>query len=192
MTYLKNSVTCLALGVLLSGCVSMSAVPAGEAFKAETAFTVTPTKAWTRMPDGLNVTKGSALTQDGVPLGAVYLVTAKDGKAMIDNLGGGTSLPRYAEGSTALEHVDFLKASITKLGFSDVVTSNVRPTKLGGGSGTEFNLTGKYPNGLNMKGNVALVESEDGLNIVLYAAPAIHYYDKYKLDAEAIKNSVTF
>jgi len=69
-----------AAAVLLSACVSMKAVPANADFSGEAAFTVKPTTAWTQMPNGLNPTQGSALTQDGVPVGAVYLVTAKDDK----------------------------------------------------------------------------------------------------------------
>ena len=191
MMYSKKLIICVSLAALtMSGCVSMSAVPSGQSFKAETAYSVTPTTSWTRMPNGLNPTKGSALTQDGVPLGAVYLVTAKNDKPMIDNVGSSKNLPRYTLGSTALEQIDFVTSSMSLIGYLDLTTTNVRPADIDGQPGTEFSLTGKYPSGLNMKGDAAIVESNDGLNIVLYVAPEMHYYDKYYTEASAIIKSV--
>lgn len=102
------------------------------------------------------------------------------------------NLPRYTSGSTQLEHIDFLKASMNLFGYLDVTATNVRPATVGGKTGTQFGLTGQYPNGLNLQGDSLMVESEKGLNIVLYVAPAHHYYNKYKADADAIMTSMTF
>ena len=179
-----------ALAVMsLSACASMDAVPADAPFKAETAFKVTPSTSWTRMPDSLNPTVGSALTQDGVPLGAVYLVTVENDKAMLDKIKR-QNLPRYTSGSTALEQIDFLKTSLNLLGYVDVSTTNIAPTSVDGQTGTQFGFTGKYPNGLEMKGDVVMFEADEELNIVFYAAPKMHYYDKYKNDADALFNSI--
>jgi len=185
----KSSLTTAFAAITLSACVSMSAVPAGVPFKAENAFNVTPSTSWTRMPDGLNPTVGSALTQDGVPLGAVYLVTVKNDKAMLDKIKR-KNLPRYTSGSTALEQIDFLKSSMALLGYVDLLTANVAPVVIDGQTGTQFGFTGKYPNGLEMQGDVVIFEANEQLNIVLYSAPKMHYYDKYKNDAQALFKSV--
>jgi len=191
MTYsTKLMLPFAASAFLLSACVSMKAVPANTNFSGEAAFSVTSAKAWTQMPNGLNPTKGSALTQDGVPVGAVYLVTAKDDKAMIDKLGGGKNPPRFSAGSTALEQVDFLTDSLGQIGFGNLTTANVRPEQIDGQTGTRMELTGTYSNGLDMRGDAVLVESDAGLNILVYAAPEMHYYNKYKSDANAIIDSI--
>ena len=185
----KSPLTAAFAAMTLSACVSMSPVPAGVPLKAETAFNVTPSTSWTRMPDGLNPTVGSALTQDGVPLGAVYLVTVKNDKPMLDK-SKRKNLPRYTLGSTALEQIDFLKSSMNLMGYEDVLTTNVAPTSVDGHSATQFGFTGKYPNGLEMQGDVIIFEANDQLNIVFYAAPKMHYYHKNKNDADTLFNSV--
>lgn len=178
------------VAITLSACASMSAVKADAAFKAETAFNVTPATSWTRLPNGLNPTTGSALTQDGVPLGAVYLVTVKNEKAMLDKIKR-KNLPRYTAGSTPLENIDFLESSLALIGYVDILASNVRPATVDGHSGTQFEFTGKYPNGLEMQGDVLMVEADEKLNIIFYTAPKMHYYDKYKNDVDAIFNSIS-
>lgn len=191
MTYsMKKISACIAASMLLSACVSMSAVPAGQAFKPDSAFGVTPSQAWTHLPDGLNPMRGSALTQDGAPLGAVYMVTVEDDKAMIDNLGKSVNLPLYTTGSTPLEQIDFLTASLEVLGYSNIQTSNVRSETIDGIAGSRMGLSGAYVNGLNMKGDAVLVESEEGLNLVVYTAPELVYYDKYRGEVEKLIASV--
>lgn len=51
-------------------------------------------------------------------------------------------------------------------------------------------LSGAYVNGLNMKGDAVLVESEEGLNLVVYTAPELVYYDKYRGEVEKLIASV--
>ena len=191
MTNLFKTASIAAFTVLLlTGCVSMSAVPANAPFQAEAAFAVKPTSSWTRMPNAMNRTTGSALTKDGVPLGAVYLLTVKNDKSMIDSAGKSKNLPRFTQGSTPLEDIDFLKASMSLMGFSDVNALNVRAEDIDGQSGTRLELEAKYPNGLNMRGDAALVETDDGLNVVLFVAPIDHYYSKYEADAKVIISSI--
>ncbi|WP_427453105.1 hypothetical protein [Litorimonas sp. WD9-15] len=191
MTYtLKSLALAAAATALLSACVSMSAVPANQPFKAETAFEVTPSESWTRLPNGLNPTRGSALTQDGTPLGAVYMVTVKNDKAMVDTAGGSANLPRYTTGSTPLEQIDFLTASLELIGFSNVETSDVRSEPVDGKTGTRMGLNGKYANGLNMKGDAVLVESDEGLNVLVYTAAEMVYYEKYRQAAETLMASI--
>ncbi|MDA8708778.1 hypothetical protein N9M10_05315 [Hellea sp.] len=187
----KSALTAALAAMTLSACASMSAVSAGETFKGETAFEVTPSASWSRLPDGLNPTKGSALTQDGVPLGAVYLVTVENDKAMLDKIKR-QNLPRYISGSTELEQIDFLEASLALLGYADLAAINQRPATVDGVSGIQFGLTGKYSNGLEMQGDVLIFEADEQLNVIFYAAPKMHYYEKYKDDAEIIFRSVRF
>jgi len=96
----------------------------------------------------------------------------------------------FTAGSTALEQVDFLTASLGQIGFGNLATTNVRPAQVDGQTGTRMDLSGTYSNGLDMRGDAVLVESEEGLNILVYAAPEMHYYDKYKSDANAIIDSI--
>ena len=53
----------------------------------------------------------------------------------------------------------------------------MRPFTLAGSPGVRFNLNGRYPSGLNLRGDVALAEANGKLNIIMFTAPAAHYYD---------------
>ena len=118
------------------------------------------------------------------------MVTVEDDKAMIDNLGKSVNLPLYTTGSTPLEQIDFLTASLEVLGYSNIQTSNVRSETIDGIAGSRMGLSGAYVNGLNMKGDAVLVESEEGLNLVVYTAPELVYYDKYRGEVEKLIASV--
>ena len=184
--------TLLATAIIFSGCASMSAVAPNSVLKTEAAFTVSPNSAWTHFPKSLNPTTGSALTQDGKDLGVVYLVTVNDGEAMLDDYDRSKSLPRYTKGQTPLESVDFVVTSLDRLGFAVLETTSVQPKEIDGISGTQMNLKGRYPNGLNMLGQAAFVETDKGLNVFVYIAPEMHYYEKYESQAAALFNSARF
>lgn len=180
----------LVLALALAGCSSLSAAPAGQRLSTEAAFTVEPNTAWTRVSKGASGTQGSVLTQDGTGLNAVHLVTVPAGKALART--SGEEMPRYVEGSSELAMVEFVTNSLSRLGYEALETSDVRPGTLGGLEGVRFGLAGRYPSGLRMRGDVALAESDDGLNMVAFIAPASHYFARDLAEAEAVINSVRF
>lgn len=176
----------------LSGCVvTMKPVPAGVV-ETEAAFTVNASDAWTRFPKGLNPTPGSILTKDGVGLNQVYIVTVEDGKKMIKSADKSKNFPKYEKGQSQLKLVEFVTTNLSRLGFANLEANAVEPAIVGGVDGITMQLSGHYPNGLNMKGKVAMAENDNGLNLVMYMAPAMHYYNKDVAEVDGLINSIRF
>ncbi len=189
---MKKLLFVLAATIVLPGCAAtMSAVQPGIV-ATEAAFTVTASDAWTRFPKGLNVTPGSVLTKDGLGLNQVYILTVEDGKKMIKTVDKTQNFPAYAKGQSQLKLVDFVSTNLTRLGFANLETSAIEPTIIGGIEGVKMQISGQYPNGLNMKGKVAMVENDSGLNLVIYMAPAMHYYDRDIAEVDGLINSISF
>jgi len=182
-----------AIGITsLSGCaVTMTAVPAGVV-ETEAAFTVNASDTWTRFPKGLNSTPGSILTKDGVGLNQVYIVTVEDGTKMIKSPDKAKNFPTYEKGLSQLKQVEFVTTNLSRLGFANLEPSAVEPAVVGGVDGIKMQLSGQYPNGLNMKGKVAMAENDSGLNLVMYMAPAMHYYGKDVAEVDGLINSIRF
>ena len=53
-----------------------------------------------------------------------------------------------------------------------------------------FDLLGKWQNGLDMKGDVGAVIADGKLNLVIFMAPAMHYYDAVASEVDNILQSV--
>lgn len=188
----RTLITLAASAFLLSACVStMTAAPAG-AFAVKNSATVTLMDGWTHIPENLNAAKGSALTKDGIGLNRVHIVTIPDGKKMINITDKSQEYPTYQAGSSELKQIEFLTSSLSRLGVEGLTTRNVTPKTIGGLDGVQFEIDGKYTSGLNMKGLAALAESSSGLNVIVYVAPASHYYQKDLAGVKGMIDSAQF
>ena len=111
---------------------------------------------------------------------------------MVDKLDKAKEYPVYEENMSKLQQIDFVTSSLARTGLTDIKTSNVKPAQIGGASGVDFNLDGKYASGLNMKGRVSMAAVDAGLNTIVFVAPAQYYYDRDIAEVESIIKSASF
>lgn len=161
----------------LSACVAMPSVaPAGQ-FAPDAEFTVNLSEDWSYWPPAHNpAMEGGYVTQDGFFLNRVHFVTLDDGDSLI-RVARGVERPFYSAGSSELEIVELVTNSLTSIGYTTMEADNIRPTTIDGHSGIEFGLSGKWENGLNIKGDAAAIPVGDQLHLVVFLAPELHYYD---------------
>lgn len=174
---MKKAALTAAAGMALAGCVeTMSAVPAGP-LDGDAGFTVTLQDDWTRIPASINMmTRGDLLTKDGLTLNQLHLISLEDGQSLV-RAAKDVDVPVYAAGMSALEQVDLVSASLQRLQYADIATANIRPQDFDGVEGTRFDITGKFQSGLNFRGDVAVAQADKMLHVVIFLAPAAHYYD---------------
>lgn len=159
----------------LAGCVAMTAAHPG-AYRAG-AIGVDLQHAWTSIPPGLNtLTNGTVLTRHGTSLERVDIMTLSPGQSIL-KVARNVDAPKYRAGMSETELVEFVTASLTRMGLTDIAPDNVRAFTLAGSPGVRLNVNGRYPSGLNLRGDVAMAEANGKLNIIMFVAPAAHYYE---------------
>lgn len=52
-----------------------------------------------------------------------------------------------------------------------------------------FDLHGKYPSGLKLRGEAVLAQANDELNLIIFLALAAHYYEANAAEVEQIIQS---
>lgn len=180
----------LAGAATLGACaVTPETVPAGR-YDSEAGFAVTLEQDWSRWPEAINpATHGEYLTQDGVLLNRLHLVTLKDGATLVRTARGDTA-PQYNASGSELEIVDFVTASLDDVGYNAVMAEDIRPATIDGEDGLRFALAGKWENGLDVRGDAAAVARAGQLHLIFFLAPALHYYGALSEDVDAIIASV--
>lgn len=186
----KLAIALLPLAVL-AGCESMSVAPAGV-YELKSGTTINLKEDWTHIPKNWHGAESSVLTKDGMKLNQLHIITVEDGETFIDERSKSVEYPIYAQGSSPIKQIEFVTANLSRMGFESVESKNVVPAKVGGYDGVTMDLVGKFQSGLNLKGRMAMAETDEGLNILVFIAPAMHYYDKDIASVNAIMNSVQF
>jgi hypothetical protein len=140
-------------------------------------FTVEISEGWAyRSPSSDQALLGGSATRDGMRLNRVHFVTLDDGDSLI-RAARDVERPFYSTGSSELEIVELVTNSLTSIGYTTMEADSIRPTTIDGHSGIEFGLSGKWENGLNIKGDAAAIPVGDQLHLVVFLAPELHYYD---------------
>ncbi len=177
--------------LVLAGCESMSAAPAGL-YELKGGTTVDLKEDWTHIPKSWHGAESSILTKDGMKLNQLHIITVEDGETFIDERSKSVEYPVYAQGSSPIKQIEFVTANLSRMGFESIESKNVNPAKVGGYDGVTMDLVGKYDSGLNLKGRMAMAETEKGLNILVFIAPAMHYYDRDIASVNHIMETVQF
>ncbi|OLF71391.1 hypothetical protein AWH62_12650 [Maricaulis sp. W15] len=187
---MKRLLICGLVAASLSACAVVPvAAPAGP-FETEGDFSVMLQNDWSRWPSQINpATNGEFLTQDGVLLNRVHLVSIPDSEGLV-RARRNVEMPLYTAGSSEFEIVEFITSSLEMIGYSDVEADLIRPAEFDGVDGLRFGLTGIWQNGMRVKGEAATIAHDDRLDLVLFMAPELHYYDAVAPEVEAIMNSI--
>lgn len=173
---MKYLISALALGAI-AGCVATPQAVAPGPYASEAGFTVPLSNSWSQWAASINFqTQGEFLTKDGVGLNRLHLISLEDGSALVKAYRA-TDLPKYSASSSEIDIADFVAESFKRIDYSSMEASDIAPETFDGVDGITFKLTGKTEKGLNVKGDAAAVKVGDDLKLIIFLAPAMHYYD---------------
>jgi hypothetical protein len=181
--------------VALAGCAQMVKVEPGQVTVKET-LKLTTTSAWNRFEllFPLSVAPGASevWTQDGITLDALaFFVGIERGKTLGSAIPGtNKKLPQFRSTMTPGEIVELYEQMVTQDG-SAFALKRVAPGRFGGQPGFRFEhtITRKSDNVL-LKGVAQGAVVKDKLYLVVFTAPAIHYYDRHVAQVEPLLASV--
>jgi hypothetical protein len=177
MNQLRRSAAAIILLLGLSACVSITPVPAGK-LTLGGGRQVTLGRQWSDvsaiMPQ--RAPKVRVLSIDGPLLNRLYVAQGlAPGEGLLKKAAKEKPTPVFHADMSPTEQVEFVAASIAAMGYQRVETSGLRPAKIGAddalrGVAQVANLSGK-------------------LHLLLYLAPAEHYYEATRGEVEAIMAS---
>ncbi len=180
-----------AIAMVAAGCAAMPTVAPKGDFAPDAEFTLVLPETWSYWPPNQNLaTVGGYLSRDGMLLNRVHLMTLKDGERILKFKGKDGETPSWSSTATEYEIVELVTSSLLKIGYNTMEADNVRPATVDGTDGIAFDLSGKWKNGLNVKGDVLAVKKNDKLNLVFFLAPELHYYGDVKDEVELIMASI--
>lgn len=186
----KITAWALLVPLLLSGCVAISRVPAGPMAvgKAE----VTLGRDWS---DISKIMPGRPknvrlLSHDGPMLNRLYLSDAlSPGDVLIRPTAKEKPTPVIRAKMTSAERMEFVADSVAAMDYQRVEIARPRPATFGGKTAVRFDLTARTSDGLDVRGTALTAEIEGKTYVVLYLAPAEHYFDADLAEVEAIMTS---
>jgi hypothetical protein len=185
---MKRVMAFAVIAALMACAPTLTAAPPGL-FQPKRGVAVELRSAWTHIPPELNdVTTGSVLTRHGLALNRIDIIRLRPGQSIV-RAPSYVEAPRFRTGMSEPELVGLVTASLQRLEYTDVRTENVRPHTLAGAPGVRFDIHGKYPSGLNLRGDAVLAQAHDELNLILFLAPAAHYYEASANEVEQIIQS---
>lgn len=148
-------------------------------------LSVTLERAWTEMPVRLSATPAPYLTYDGPRLNQVHLLSIADGEGVLKPpRTEERTIPVFRAGMSSLQLVELITESVTSFGLQNVTAVEIRPATLAGAEGVGFDLTAAQPNGLRMRGRAVAAETDGTLDLMLYIAPEMHYYEANRAEVE--------
>ncbi len=185
---LRGAALAAALSVL-SGCISISAAPAGPYASGSHAVTLGRTwgdaSAFAGAPKAVKM-----LTIDGWQLNRLYVIDGlKSGDYIVRPASKEKPTPTFRTGMTPIEQVELVAESVAAMGYQRVETDGIRPVRVGDADGLRADISAKSPEGLNISGVTQIVEIQGRLYVILYLAPAEHYFEATRAEVEAIMAS---
>ncbi|WP_332771290.1 hypothetical protein [Phenylobacterium sp.] len=181
-----------ALAVLsLAACATITPAPAGP-LKVGSGANVTLGRQWSDislvMPGRHK--KVRVLSIDGPLLNRLYLTDGlAPGDYLIKPLAKERPTPLVRADMSATERMEFVTDSISAMDYQRVTLAKPRPAKLGEASGVRFDVSAQTAEGLEIKGVAAVAETGGKIYVILYLAPAEHYFAATLPEAEAVMAS---
>lgn len=179
--------TLLALPFLLMSCGSPLVKP-GPAVAAGRIAVDTPI-AWTRV-DGLH---GEMWTVDGALLDRVEFYSGvRDGEHVFKTRRATPAKPDgpfFHPGMDGPALAQLVADALAGLGAVKPELSGLRPAKFGANEAIRFELSLSNDEGLFYRGSALLAEVDGKLDVILFLAPAEHYYDAFFPSVDAMLKS---
>ena len=178
---------CLAL----AACATVTSTPAG-ALKVGAGYEVALGREWSDISNIMTgrTAKVRLLSIDGPLLNRLYVTDGlAPGEYLIKPARKETPTPVIRPDMSASERLEFITDSVVALDYQRVQLVRPRPAKFGQGNGVRFDLTAQTKAGLDVKGAGVISEQGGKTYVLLYLAPAEHYFDAYLAEVEAILGS---
>ncbi len=168
----------LAVALTLSACSQFALVEAQKPVTLGGIYTIDPQIAWSKISNG----PLEMWTVDGPLLDQVRFYNGiVDGEPLLLLRGpDAITLPRFRKSMSPLEIRDLIVATFAREGLQNVETRDLRPAPFGPDAGFRFEYGYLTSDGLKKKGMVAGAIHDGRLFVIAYAAPEIHYFDRYR------------
>lgn len=175
----------------LAACATITPAPAGP-LKVGSGANVTLGRQWSDislvMPGRHK--KVRVLSIDGPLLNRLYLTDGlAPGDYLIKPLAKERPMPLVRADMSATERMEFVTDSISAMDYQRVALAKPRPAKLGAASGVRFDVSAQTAEGLEIKGVATVAEIGGKIYVILYLAPAEHYFAATLPEAEAVMAS---
>lgn len=173
----------LGAALLLSACATISDAPAGP-LKVGSGYDLDLGREWSDISQTMiGRTKNVRLLSiDGPLLDRLYVTDGlAPGDFLIKPVVKERPTPTVRKDMTASERMEFVTDSVAALDYQRVQAVKPRPGKLGSADAIRLDLTAQTKEGLEMAGTAVVATMGGKLYVILYIAPAEHYY-KANLD----------
>jgi hypothetical protein len=180
-----------ALLLVLAGCAAVTDAPAG-AFKISDGYQVTLGREWSDISKIMNGRPQNVrlLSIDGPLLNRLYISDGLNpGEFLVKPASAERPTPAYHKDMSPNELVEFVADSVSALEYERVETRGLRPAKVGATQGLRFDIAAKTRDGLEIGGTAQVAEVGGRLYVILYLAPAEHYFAANLPDVEAVMSS---
>lgn len=168
--------------LLLSGCISFTAVGPGE--MNNSGLVVTTESAWNQAPmemSRLLRPDSRSWTRNGMFLDRLIIIPAvASGEPVFRQTSQSQALPLFDSTMLPNEIEELTESSIVKLfgeGGAVVETANLRPHRFGNNRGVMFDLEVSVSDGPDYGGLVGAMIVDNKLNLVIFLGAKPHYYE---------------
>lgn len=183
----------MALMVLFSACAVTPFTLVEPAPIQVEEVILSPTSSWNKVNYHNEGNDSQMWTKDGAILSVLFIFpTLEPGESMFKSPSKELPMPAYEEGMLPNEIVDLVKTSFKNLagGQISVTESNLRPQEVAGETGFRFMIDYFDLDGLAKQGDVLAVQKDGHLNLLVYSAAKLHYFEKYATEVNQIFGSV--
>lgn len=177
--------------LMLSACATIADAPAGP-LKVGTGYELQLGREWSDISQTMvgRAQNVRLLSVDGPLLDRLYI---SGGMAPGDYLIKPTvkehPTPTLRKDMTASERIEFITDSVSALDYQRVQPVKPRPVKFGGADAIRVDLTAQTKEGLEIAGTATIANAGGKTYVILYLAPAEHYYKANLDEVEHIMTS---
>lgn len=171
----------------LAGCVGGYTLIEPGRTQIDDEFSVNSNMQWSQLALG----ERHVWTINGAGLEAIWFYAGiNDGDALIANLDEEEDAPRFDSDMRPNEVMELVVDSLGMAGAVKVEGTGLRPADFGSATGYRFELTFQTAEGLIKRGLAVGTVQEEKLQLIVYMAADLYYYDKYVDEVENIFSSV--
>lgn len=183
----------VAAALVMTACAPIAMAPAGP-YKVGKGASTTLDRNWNDISQLMLGQPKTVrlLSVDGPLLNRLYLSDGLgEGDAFVRPVRSReATTPVYRADMGFSEQVEFIADSVTALGYEHVASSAVRPIAVSDTRGVRFEISAETKEGLEIKGFGQAVAKNGRLYVAVYLAPAEHYFDATRGNAEAAMNGL--
>ena len=172
----------------LAACTQFALVAPEQPVTLGGTYLIDPQIAWSKLSSGPR----ESWTVDGPLLNQVRFYNGLIGGSPLREVRvtKPDPMPLFRPSMSPLEIRDFVVASFARDNQQNIATENLRPFAFGPDPGFRFEYSYTAGDGLKKKGFVVGAVHDRKLFLIVYSAPAIYYYDRYRDTVEKMVASL--